>query len=384
MTTQLQLLSPAEVELRVSRMQLEAPALIADNANIFYLTGRVFAGYVYLTPAGRVHYFVKRPTTLTGPDITLIHKPEDIAAHLPERPAVLALELASLPYADAMRLKAALGATQLADVSPRIAAARAVKTPTEIKLMEMDGIRHAEIYSRIPSLFREGMNDVELQIEIERVSRLHGCLGLFRVNGPSMELHMGSVITGENADTPSPYDFAMGGAGLHPSIPVGASGEEIRPGKAVMVDMNGNFNGYMTDMTRVFSFGSLPEHAVKAHSCSISICRALQQAAQPGTPCSELYQLALSMATDAALADCFMGHRHHAGFVGHGVGIQVNELPVLAPRSKQLITEGNVIAIEPKFVIPGVGAVGIENTYVATATGLRCITMAPEEIISLK
>ena len=78
-----------------------------------------------------------------------------------------------------------------------------------------------------------------------------------------------------------------------------------------------------------------------------------------------------------------MGHRQHAGFVGHGVGIEVNELPVIAPRSKDILEENNVIALEPKFVIPQVGAVGIENTYVVTNEGMKSITNAPEEILSL-
>ena len=78
-----------------------------------------------------------------------------------------------------------------------------------------------------------------------------------------------------------------------------------------------------------------------------------------------------------------MGHRQQAGFIGHGVGIEVNEWPVIAPRSRHIIEKGNVIAIEPKFVIPGVGAVGIENTYVVTEEGLECMTNFPEEITQL-
>ena len=77
-----------------------------------------------------------------------------------------------------------------------------------------------------------------------------------------------------------------------------------------------------------------------------------------------------------------MGHRQHAGFVGHGVGIEINELPVIAPRSRDILAAGNVIALEPKFVIPGVGAVGIENTYRVTDSGpMERLTDAPEEII---
>ena len=373
------LLAPDEQRRRIEGLRLDSPALISDNANLFYLTGRVFCGYLFLEPGQAPRYFVKRPSELRGDGITLIRKPEEICLACPR----LGLELDSLSYSAAMRLQAALNAEEIVNVSPKIMLGRAVKTPLEQQLLREDGMRHAAVYSRIPGLFREGMTDIELQAEIERIDRLEGCLGQFRVNGPDMEIHMGNVITGRNADTPSPYDFAMGGAGLSPSLPVGASGEEIKPGQAVMIDMNGNFNGYMTDMTRTFACGQLPEKALRAHQCSIDICHTLAALGRPGTECKALYEKAKEMAREAGLEDCFMGHKYHAGFVGHGVGIQINELPVLAPRSKSVMEEGNVIAIEPKFVIEGVGAVGIENTYICRPDGLECITPAPEALTQL-
>lgn len=383
MNLNISLISPAEQQLRLSRLKIDAPALIADNANILYLTGRIFAGYIYLQPGQEPIYFVKRPTILSGNNIITIRKPEEILSHLPSAPTVLGLELSSLPYADAERLQNALQASNIINISPAIMAARAVKTPLEIDALKADGIKQSAVYERIPKLYRRGMTDIELQAAIEYDLRLAGCLGIFRVNGPSMEIHMGSVLTGNNADEPSPYDFAMGGAGLSPSLPVGASGEEIKPGHAVMIDMNGNFNGYMTDMTRTYSCGELPQEALKAHACSVEICHTLAQMGTPGTQAKDLYEKAAGIAKSHKLESCFMGHRHHAGFVGHGVGIQINELPVISPRSRDILSPGNVIALEPKFVIPGFGAIGIENTYVCTPSGLERITPAPEEIISL-
>ena len=198
-----------------------------------------------------------------------------------------------------------------------------------------------------------------------------------------MEIFMGNVICGDNADTPTPYDFAMGGAGLSCSIPVGCNGSLIRPGMAVMVDMCGNFTGYMTDMTRVYSVGELPDLAHRAHQCSIDIHRAVSQIGKPGIKAADLYNLAISIAKEAGLENYFMGHTQKAGFIGHGVGIEVNEAPVLAPRSKDILEGNQVIALEPKFVIPHVGAVGIEDTYMVTPEGMKAITNAPIEIVSL-
>ena len=381
MNTNICLLSREEQKLRISKLALTSPTLICDNVSIFYLTGRIFSGYILLMPSEEPQYFIKRPTVLEGKGITLIRKPEDIPS-LPEN-STLGLELGAISYSDAMRLQKALGASEISDVSGKLMNARSVKTAYEINLMREDGLKHTALYQQIPALFKEGMTDLELQATIEYASRLMGCLGIFRVNGPTMEIHMGNVLTGENSDTPSPYDFAMGGEGIHPALPVGANGEKIMPGKAVMVDMNGCYNGYMTDMTRMYSFGQLPQEAITAHKCSVEICHTLALMGKPGVEAKALYEKAREIVDNYGLSKNFMGHNQQAGFVGHGVGIQVNELPVLAPKSKSILAEGNVIAIEPKFVIPGFGAVGIENTYVCTVNGLECITLAPEEIVSL-
>ena len=148
----------------------------------------------------------------------------------------------------------------------------------------------------------------------------------------------------------------------------------------IMVDMCGNFNGYMTDMTRVFYVGNLDDLAKKAHETSIAIHHRLVKEAKPGVAASRLYEIAMEMTKNAGLEDYFMGHKQKAGYIGHGIGIEVNEAPVLAPRSRDILEVGNVIALEPKYVIPHVGAVGIESTYVVTSDGLECITNFPEEI----
>lgn len=253
-------------------------------------------------------------------------------------------------------------------------ACRAVKTPYELQQIKLSAEKQCAVYRRVPRMYKDGMTDIELQIEIERALRLEGCLGQFRISGDSMEIFMGSILVGENADNPSPYDFAMGGAGLDPSNPGGANGTLIRPGNTIMVDANGNFTGYMTDMTRTFRLGDITELAQKAHQCSIDICHHLAAIALPGTEAKQLYHEAARMAEEAGLAEYFMGHHQKAGFIGHGVGIEINELPVIAPRSRDILAAGNVFALEPKFVIPKVGAVGIENTYLVTETGLECLT----------
>ena len=391
------LLNAAEADRRLGRVRQAmldnhiSELLISDNANVYYLTGRVFRGFVFISlDIDSPIYFVRRPASLSGGNVYAIRKVEEIPAILSSlglaNPTRVALELDTTPYSAVCRVMAAFAMPELQpNGSPVMRAARSVKTPLECDEMRRSGAMQTPVYKNIPSLFREGMTDIELQIEIERELRLRGCLGQFRVSGPEMELFMGNVLTGDNADAPSPYDFAMGGAGLNPSLPVGADGSLVRPGMPVMVDVNGNFTGHMTDMTRTYSYGPISDAtALKAHALSIDICHAVAEAARPGVAAADLYNMAADMVKTAQMEPYFMGHRQHAGFIGHGVGIEINEAPVIAPRSRDILAEGNAIALEPKFVIPGIGAVGIENTYLVTdEAAMECITLADEGITDL-
>lgn len=390
------LLPSQEVLLRIGRLRGAAVAagrtgalLIADNAMLYYLTGRVYSGWAFIPVDENVNsvWFVRRPVELTGKDVVEVRKPEEIPSRLEalgiSLPEAVGLEMDALPYSTITRLQAVFPGAESYTASPIVAAARSVKTPLEISMMERSGVIHTAVYHKIPSLFSPGMTDFELDVAIEHLSRLEGCLGQFRIAGKSMEFFMGNVLTGENADAPSPYDFALGGKGMDPSLPVGASGEEIKPGTTVSVDVNGDYTGYMTDMTRVFSYGDIPSEAKAAHECSLAIHREFRRMAVPGTKASDIYEMAARLAREAGFERYFMGHRQKAGFCGHGVGIEINETPVIAPRSRDILQAGNAIAMEPKFVIPHVGAVGIENTYIVTPEGARCITNAPEEIIPL-
>ena len=382
-----------EIKLRVEqvrRRMLEQGAqalLVADASNIYYLSERVFRGFVYLDLVNDPVYCIIRPNNLHGDAVEYIRKPELIPEVLQKRginlPDSVALELDDLPYSEVLRLSAVFHTDAPQNASVILREARMVKTPKEIETMKADGVRQAAAYSRIPHIYKEDMTDIEFQIEIERVLRLEGCLGYYRTSGRLMEINMGSVLNGENADAPTPYDFAVGGGGADLSLPVGADGRTMKPGTTVMVDMCGNFNGYQTDMTRVWSIGSVPDLALKAHDASRKILRVLEKEARPGVATSALYEMAMDVVRESGLEKYFMGHTQHAAFIGHGVGIQLNELPVITPRSKHLLEQNMTIALEPKFVIPHVGAVGVENTYLVTPDGLRSLTEFPEEIQDL-
>ncbi len=384
----------ADLRLRWQRVQwmmrdekTEA-LLVGTNANLFYLSGRVYMGYLYLPAAGEPWFFVRRPCGLRGERVIEIRKPEQIPEVMAARgvpaPTTLMLEGDELTHHEWLRYAALWqGVDCHSTGSALLRRCRMVKTPHEASIMKMTGSRHAAVIERYANLYTPGMSDQQWTVEMIHLMLQAGSLGLFRVAGNSMEAFMGTVLAGDNSGAVSPYDFALGGAGLHPSLPVGQSGVKLTPGMAVMVDIAANFYGYLTDCTRTFAINRLPSAAYEAHAAAITIQQALAAAGKPGVGCEELYQLSLQMAQEFGLTDYYMGLEQKAKFVGHGTGIFINELPVLGARSKDTLEAGMCIALEPKFVLPGIGAVGVEDTFIVEQDGMRSLTPCKQEIIEL-
>lgn len=363
-------------------------ALFTCNVNLIYTYGQVVSGYLYLPLNDSARLFIKRPNNIEGEHVCPIRKPEQLPDLLTELglplPQRLMLEGDELSFNEYRRLAACFPSAEVLPCgSALVRQARSVKTELEIELFRRSGLAHAKAYAQIPAVYRPGMTDRELSIEIERLMRLEGNLGIFRVFGQSMEIFMGSLLAGDNAAAPSPYDFALGGEGMDPALPGGANNTPLQEGQSLMVDLGGNFFGYMGDMSRVFSIGRLPQQAYDAHQLCLDIQDAIADMARPGVVCEDLYNKAIDMVTRAGMADYFMGVGQKAKFIGHGIGLEINEAPVIAPRMKQELEPGMVFALEPKIVLPGVGPVGIENSWTVGAEGLEKLTICEESIIEL-
>jgi Xaa-Pro aminopeptidase len=382
-----------DLQLKWGRIQQAMQKINADgcllsvDVNLYYTTGRIYSGYFYLPVEGEPWFFVKRPNGLEGERVEYIRKPEQMTeifnAHGLKMPHKLLLEADELTYTDYTRLHAIFNPEETANATSFMRELRQIKTPHEIEMFRISARQHEKTYAEIPECFRPGMTDLEFQYEIEKRMRKNGSIGLFRAFGANMDIFMGSVLAGENAEKPSPFDFALGGAGIDASCPLGADGTVLKEGTSVMVDMAGNYTAYITDMTRVFSIGKLPDLAYRAHQTSIFIQSIIENTARPGTSCAELYNIAVKIAQEEGLSPYFMGTKQQAKFVGHGIGLQINELPVLTARSTELLAPGMVFALEPKFVIPEVGAVGIENSFLVTEIGIEKLTKSEEQIIQL-
>lgn len=382
-----------DLELRTHRLQKVMQAMdieacvLTTSVNVFYLAGCIYSGYFYLPAEGKPFHFVKRPEGISFDNTIYIRKPEQIKEELQSRgiivPKKVLIETDVLSFSECNRLIKALGIDEPSNASYLLRRLRSEKTDFEIEQIRHCAHKHEAVYKLIPSVYKRGMTDIELQVEIERLMRLHGSLGIFRSYGENMDIYMGSLLAGENAEAASPFDYALGGAGTSPMLPLGACGAKIEEGQVIMVDMAGNYSPWMTDMTRVFSVGKTLDIAYRAHQVSIEINNLAMDITKPDVACADLYNLAMDIVKKNELEPYFMGTKQQAKFVGHGVGLEINELPVLTPRSKEIFVPNTVFAFEPKFVIPQVGAVGIENTYLVTDTGVEKLTILEEEIIEL-
>jgi Xaa-Pro aminopeptidase len=231
------------------------------------------------------------------------------------------------------------------------------------------------VFSELPSFLRPGMREVDVSAEVEYRLRRAGNEGVPRLRAFNAELFIGLAVAGDGAAAPGYFDGPVVGAGLSPAYPQGASERTVRAGDPVLVDFSAVHGGYVVDMTRVAVCGALDPALARAFDVAVAIQDEIARGLRPGVACAELWEHARAMAEQARLGDFFMGPPgDQARFVGHGVGLELDELPVLAPGFKAPLRAGQTVAIEPKFVFPGAGAVGIENTFVVREGGGEKLT----------
>ena len=196
------------------------------------------------------------------------------------------------------------------------------------------------------------------------------------------EMFYGHLMAGARAAVPSYLASPTGGAALSPAVAQGASLHPIRRREPVLVDYVFAKNGYLADHTRIFAIGGLDDDLLAAHRAALEIQESLKQEIRPGVAAGHIYELSLSLAADRGYTDHFMGaDDRRIRFVGHGIGLELDEYPFLAQGQEVLLQAGMVIALEPKMLFPGRGVVGIENTHLVTESGVEQLTRFDEEVI---
>ncbi len=294
----------------------------------------------------------------------------------------LGLTYDTVPVAVQQFWSRALPGVEWTDVSGVVRDSRSVKSPWELDRMRDTARLLGGVFREIPTFLRPGMREVDLAAEIEVRMRRAGNEGSPRVRGFNQEFFMGLAIAGGAATAPSYFDGPVTGRGLSPSSPLGASVDGIARDVPVLLDYTAILGGYVTDMTRIAVCGELAPELARAFQVARDIQDEVARSLAPGAIPSALFATACRRAEEAGLGDRFMGPPGaQARFVGHGIGLELDEVPVLAPGFDAPLRLGQTIALEPKFVFPGQGAVGIENTWAVGERGGERITELPDDLI---
>jgi Xaa-Pro aminopeptidase len=274
---------------------------------------------------------------------------------------------------------------EFVDLSDAIRRIRMVKSPFEIELIRRSGAILSRVIGGAGSLIRPGMTELDLASSLESSLRREGHPGFTRMRMFNGELAFGTVSAGPSAAYPTRFPGPVGYVGTSPANAAGAGWRRLTPGDTVMIDLAGACEGYVSDETRTYVLGEAPADMKKAHETILELMRLVEERLRPGSRCDVLYQYALDFIRDTPYAAGFMGTGDsQVRFLGHGVGLELDELPVLASGFDIALEPGMVVAVEPKIFFPDRGGVGIENTYVITETGCENLTISPEEMIEVQ
>ncbi|WP_027389660.1 M24 family metallopeptidase [Chrysiogenes arsenatis] len=388
------MITRTEAMVRVAKLQSALQGQKIDGAlfqlpiDIYYFSGTRQNGVLWVPAEGVPILLVKKSYTRAcqeSPleDIRPFPPSKEFAATFPESVMRIGLSYDILPVQQQAYYSKLLPGKEFCDISLPYRDIRSEKTPFELQLLTQSAKSLCSVFEQVPQFLKAGMREVDVAAEFEYRLRKAGNEGYIRMRAFNQELFMGLALSA-GAACEGFFDGAVTGRGLTSAAPHGSGVALIQANEPIFIDYTGVFNGYITDMTRMFVIGTLDAELKRAFDVSLAIQKRIQELLIPGNICEDLFSEALAMANQEGLGESFMGMPgEQAKFVAHGVGLELDELPVLAQGFKVPLRANQVVAVEPKFVLPGRGAIGIENTFIVTEKGGVKITAIPDEIVYL-
>ena len=388
------MLTETESQDRILRLQgmlrskdIQA-ALFILPIDVYYFSGTRQDAILWIPADGTPMLLVRKSLSRAREespiaDIRPFPSSKEFAAVFSDHQTCIGMTFDAVPIQQHLFYTRALPGRSFVDISMMVRELRSVKSPFELEQLRHSAGKLASVFAEVPHFLKAGMRELDLSAEMEYRLRKAGHEGYIRMRAFNQELFFGLAVSSGGLNGGF-FDGPVTGKGLSSASPHGASYEEILPKQPVLMDFVGVFNGYIADMTRTFVIGTLDEELQRAFDVAIDIQEIVRKGMKPGVVGEELFLAAASMAEHAGLGSCFMGMPgQQAKFVGHGVGLELDELPVLAKGFSMLLQANQVIAVEPKFVIPGKGVIGIENTFVVTAEGGLRLSDLPDDIVFL-
>jgi Xaa-Pro aminopeptidase len=380
------------VRTGMEKQGIEALVVI-QKMDLYYLSGTSQDGLLFLPLDGNPLLMIKRELERAKVESpikeavalrSLRDVPSLIQTYWNRLPHSLGLELDVLPVNDYLKLQEYFPGIKFMDASPILREARKIKSPFEIDLMREAGKIGRKVYREAKKILKAGMTEIEFGGLLEAVAKRHGHEGLLRVRSLNYEAYTWHVLSGLTGGIVSQSDSPMGGLGLSPAFPVGASLKVMRAHEPILVDFGTCYHGYQADETRMFSIGKLKQKFVDAYKACREIHDAVLEESRPGSDCEALFMKTLELAEKLGYKESYLGPPGlQTRFIAHGIGLELNELPFIARGQSYPLEKGMTFALEPKIVFPGEGSVGIENTVVVTENGYEILTPAAKNIFQV-
>lgn len=368
-------------------------AIIILNSDMFYFAGTVQNSFLYIPAENDPVLMVKRSLRRgieESPlkNIVPIAHPKQIPEILSEFGYTgfkkIGLELDVLPVNIYKMYKQIFPETEIVDISNYIKELRSIKSPYEIGLLKNALVVIDKAFSEVPFFLHEGMTEIELASLFEAAMRRRGYSGCCRMRAFNQEFFYGNLCSGDSGYFSGFFDGPVAGPGVSVTHPQGAGWKRIRRNEIVYIDYTCVISGYAGDQTRQFCMGRLTSKMEKAYEDAVFIQSEIVKSIKAGTPAEEPYFMAVKLAEEMGYKDNFMGYKDDkVKFVGHGIGLELDEWPVLAKGFKMPIMPGMAFALEPKFIFPE-GVVGTENSFIMTENGPEEISITPEKITYLE
>lgn len=356
-------------------------AAVFSKINMYYFAGTMQNGMLLIPRNGEAVLWVLRSYERAReeslfPDIRPMSSYRDAAAdYRPGKTIYIEAEVA--PLALLGRFGKYFPCERYESMDSVIADVRAVKSEYEISLIRRAGELHRHILEDVvPSVLKEGMSELDLSLELYTLLVKGGHQGFNRLRMFDTEMAVGQLAFGDNSLYPTNFNGPGGSLGMSPAAPFLGSRERLlKPGDLVFIDVACAVDGYNTDKTMTYMFcKKLPEAAIDAHRHCVKIRDRVAGMLKPGAIPADIYRTVLSSLDEDFLKN-FMGFgNRRVRFLGHGIGLQIDESPVIAEGFNEPLQKNMLLAIEPKKGIEGIGMVGVEDTYLVESEGAVCVT----------
>ena len=366
-------------------------AMIIGKVNQYYFTGTMQDGVLVLRREGTAAFFVRKSydrAKMESP-LDFIYKMntyKDMRSVLPEDLGSTYVDTEVVPVALLERIRKYFVLGEIHSIDRILLGLRAVKSEYELTFIRESGKQHRYVLETlVPEILREGMSEIDFAGELYMRMLKLGHHGVSRFSMFQIEMIIGQLGFGDTSIYPTSFDGPGGMLGMSPAVPLlGRRDRYLRKGDIVFADIGYGIMGYHSDKTQVYSFGAPPAPEVLGiHGACLDVMRKAEGMLRPGKLPADIYRECMSGLPEC-LSKNFMGYGNEGvRFLGHGVGLQIDEFPVIANSRSGPLMENMVIALEPKCGIEGVGTVGCEETYVIKKDGPECLTGGAREIIVL-